>query len=91
MAVVKFGPWQPDLPDYENQGLTEALNVIPGSGGYRPFPSPAVVGSSDVSATVVGAIAFVDDLNTKKCMYVCIIGNHESATCLLPQVRHQGR
>lgn len=29
MIAVKFGPWLPDLPDYENPGSTEALNVLP--------------------------------------------------------------
>ena len=45
MAAKKFtfGPWLPDLPDLDNPGLTECLNVQRVSGSYKPyFPlSPA--------------------------------------------------
>src|SRR5262249_18262277 len=33
------GPWTPDLPTYESQGSTEALNCIPGLNCYEPHPS----------------------------------------------------
>ena len=35
---IGVGPWCPDVPDFENQGSTEALNVIPAGTSYRPFP-----------------------------------------------------
>lgn len=42
MPVVKFGEWLPDVPDYENQGLTVCTNVLPLSDTYtnirRPIP-----------------------------------------------------
>ena len=66
MAVIKFGPWLPDLPAYENDGLIDAVNAIPGSGGYRPFQGPTVIGSTNISATAIGAYSFIDDQNTSR-------------------------
>lgn len=39
MVVIRFGEWLPDLPDFENEGATEAKNVIPAARGYRPLRS----------------------------------------------------
>lgn len=66
MALTKFGPYTPDKPDYENEGLTECLNVKPGSGGYRPFPQQTVVSTNALSATCMGAFSFIDDNNVSK-------------------------
>jgi hypothetical protein len=38
-AVIPVGEWRPDLPALDNPGTTEAKNVIPAAGSYRPFPS----------------------------------------------------
>lgn len=32
-----FGKWLPDLPSYNNPGLTEAKNVIPADATYKPY------------------------------------------------------
>jgi hypothetical protein len=50
ITAFSFGEWLPDLPDLGNPGLTEALNVLPSSGGgYVPFlpllPSSATLPS----------------------------------------------
>jgi len=29
VATIGFGPWMPDQPDFNNPGITEALNVLP--------------------------------------------------------------
>ena len=42
-AMIPIGPWTPDTPDYQNQGSTEALNVIPKAQSYGPFPSFASI------------------------------------------------
>lgn len=47
MSPLKFGPWLPDLPYYENTGLTEAKNVIPVDGSYKDFL--AFIGSDDAT------------------------------------------
>lgn len=36
-AKVSFGEWLPDLPPLDNPGLTEALNVVPTAGVYKPY------------------------------------------------------
>ena len=48
-----FGEWLPDLPDLDNPGLTEANNVIPSDGGYKPF-RPLTSLSDPVPATSSG-------------------------------------
>lgn len=39
MPFVQFSEWKPDLSDFQTDGGTEALNVIPVNTGYKPFPS----------------------------------------------------
>lgn len=41
-ALVPFGEWLPDMPEQDNAGAVEALNVLPGEGGYVPLPSLAL-------------------------------------------------
>jgi hypothetical protein len=52
---VPVGPWAPDMPDYENEGSTEALNVVPAAKSYRPFPSFSAL-SQSLAARAQGAI-----------------------------------
>ena len=47
MAFTPFPDWKPDLADFESDGGTEALNVIPCASGYKPFP-----GLSSVTAAL---------------------------------------
>ncbi len=53
--MIPVGPWQPDTPDLENEGSTEALNVIPRARSYGPFPNFAAV-STALSARCQGAV-----------------------------------
>jgi hypothetical protein len=55
MPRIPIGPWSPDLPDLENPGSLEALNVIPAAKSYRPLPSFASV-SNALTARAQGAI-----------------------------------
>ena len=53
--MIPVGPWAPDMPDFQSQGSTEALNVIPKGTSYGPFPSFASI-SSALNARCQGAV-----------------------------------
>jgi hypothetical protein len=53
---MKFGPWIPDLPDLDNPGITEAKNVLPVDGVYKPFRPLISDGSDALAARPYGAI-----------------------------------
>jgi hypothetical protein len=53
--MIPVGPWAPDMPDFQNQGSTEALNVIPKAASYGPFPSFASI-STALNSRCQGAI-----------------------------------
>lgn len=38
-AMINFGEWLPDQPDFSNAGVVEATNVVPASSGYRSLNS----------------------------------------------------
>lgn len=46
MAIIPFGEWLPDLPDFANPGATVAKNVIPDFKSYGPFPSQTTFSTS---------------------------------------------
>jgi hypothetical protein len=50
---IEFGEWLPDLPEVDNPGAVEALNVIPSEGCYTPFRDMVVEGP-DAPLTYVG-------------------------------------
>lgn len=50
-----FGPWLPDLPELNNPGMTEALNVLPMDGVYQPFRGLATLQAATLSAIPIGA------------------------------------
>lgn len=68
---VPFGEWLPDLPELNNPGAVEALNVLPIEGGYSPFPSlststvlpevvrgaTSVISPADITQIYAGTIA----------------------------------
>lgn len=56
---VVFGEWLPDLPEYDNPGLTEAKNVIPTSASYVPYLPLSTMGDA-LSARPQGAISVLD-------------------------------
>lgn len=57
---IKFGPWLPDLPAFNNPGLVEAKNCIPVDDSYTDFPSLTTTGDALLAAPL-GAFAAVDD------------------------------
>lgn len=64
IAEFKFGPWLPDVIDYRNPGLEDAVNVLPSPDGYQPALG---IGTSDadVGATVLSAAAFLRSDGTR--------------------------
>jgi hypothetical protein len=62
--IIPLGEWLPDLPDLNNAGLTEAINVYPGPGGvYIPVPNLSLVASSSAVGTISGAFYARDSAN----------------------------
>lgn len=57
---VMFGPWLPDLPEYNSPGLVEAQNTIPVEGSYTSFSS-ALTFDDALAAAPIGAYATIDD------------------------------
>jgi hypothetical protein len=61
---IPFGEWLPDLPDYQNPGVTVAKNVIPAGQSYQSMPSQ-VIYSNALTARCQGAFSTKDaDGNT---------------------------
>jgi hypothetical protein len=58
-GVVKWGKWLPDLPAIDNPGLTEALNVLPVAGSYRPY-RPLSTQAGALASRPLGAISVRD-------------------------------
>lgn len=54
--MVPFAPWLPDVTDFSTEVSTEALNVIPSSSGFRPFPGFSAT-TSAITARAQGAIS----------------------------------
>lgn len=54
--MVPFAAWQPDTADFDTGVSTEALNVIPSTSGFRPFPAFANTASA-ITARAQGAIS----------------------------------
>lgn len=64
MALVPFGEYTPDLPDYLNSGATVALNVVPlTTKSYGPFRQLKTV-TSALTASCRGAIGAKDYAHT---------------------------
>jgi len=55
MTLVPFQPWVPDGADFGDDASSEALNVIPSSSGFRPFPALSA-STSAITARVQGAV-----------------------------------
>lgn len=53
---VSFGEWLPDMPEIDNPGAVEALNVIPSEGGYIPFNDVSAIAGLTLPAAPRGAI-----------------------------------
>jgi hypothetical protein len=59
-VIIPFGEWLPDMPELNNPGAVEALNVIPAEGCYIPFPQHSPDDVAVVPDQVRGAIAVID-------------------------------
>ncbi len=57
---VLFGEYLPDLPDTDNPGLTEALNVVPVDKFYGPYNPLATLGDA-LDSRARGGIAVLDE------------------------------
>lgn len=57
---LPFGEWLPDLPEVDNPGAVEALNVIPSEGCYVPFKDIVPVAGLTLPGAAKGGIATVD-------------------------------
>lgn len=60
MAPVEFGEWLPDLPERDNPGAVEALNVIASEGGYVPFRKHAPISGLTLPAAARGGALLFD-------------------------------
>lgn len=67
-GIVKFGPWLPDLPELDNPGLTEALNVLPVSKSYAPY-RPLSTQAGALASRPLGGIS-VRDSSGNSYLYV---------------------
>lgn len=63
LTEIPFGEWRPDLPNLNNPGGLEALNVIPADGGYRPFPQLLLEGGATLADPIRGAAAVLQSSN----------------------------
>jgi hypothetical protein len=55
---LAYGPFLPDLPNHGSPGVSEAVNLYPGSAGYRPVGQWISHGEA-LPAACRGAAAFV--------------------------------
>lgn len=53
--MIPLGEYLPDLPDHDNPGATQVLNVLPAARSYLPWPA-AVAFSNALTADCRGAI-----------------------------------
>ena len=62
---IQFGEWLPDLPAFQNPGLTEAENVFPDAASYKSVPNLSAFSVNALGARCQGAVVAVDgDGNT---------------------------
>ena len=54
---LDFGKFSPDLPSINNPGSPNAKNAIPGTRGYYPFPSLAIVTTDATTARPQGGFS----------------------------------
>lgn len=59
--MLEFGEWLPDLPVFNNPGVTEAKNVLPGTLSYEPALSLSAYATNALTARCQGAAYGVDD------------------------------
>jgi hypothetical protein len=57
---LRYGPFQPDLPEYNNPGSSVITNVIPVAGGYEPTLALEEIGGA-LGGTPLGAFSALDN------------------------------
>lgn len=60
IQTIPFGEWLPDLPAYNNPGLTVATNAIPFANEYKQFPGLSTISSNALDARTRGIATFKD-------------------------------
>jgi hypothetical protein len=65
---IVFGEWLPDQGDLDNPGLTEAKNVLPREGTYKPF-EPLSTGGNALSARPYGGIVLYNPVSNATYLY----------------------
>lgn len=68
-SVYSFGEWLPDLPDLNNPGITEALNVLPVDSGYTPY-LPFVATGTAITGNAEPINGYISRSNTSELLYV---------------------
>jgi len=58
MAYKQFLDWTPDHPDYRNEGLVDAKNVVPSFKSYRPTKGLSAVSTNGLTARCQGFASF---------------------------------
>jgi len=58
MAYKQFMDWTPDHPEYRNEGLTDARNVVPSFKSYKPMKNLASVSSNGLTNRCQGFASF---------------------------------
>ena len=58
MAYKQFMDWTPDHPDYRNEGLVEAKNVVPSFKSYKPTKNLAPVSTNALGNRCQGFASF---------------------------------
>lgn len=61
MAITRFPEWLEDLPDYDNPGATNILNLVPKSKlSYGPWKQPAQLSTVGMDLRAQGAASGID-------------------------------
>ena len=63
---ARFGPYTPDMPDFEAGGAEIIRNVLPTRGGYRPALAPVRIGQPISPDPIIGAVAAFDEFGAAK-------------------------
>jgi hypothetical protein len=87
-ATIVFKEWLPDLPDLDNPGLIEALNVVPIDSAYEPFRplTPIGVANNTVGSSAYVAGAFLAQWNNQQRAYAALDLSLAGATVLSSQI-----
>lgn len=57
---LQFGEWLPDLPSFQNPGLTDAENVFPDAASYKSVPNLSAFSTNALLNVCKGAVIALD-------------------------------